>query len=317
MNSINTYKNMSNFTLPQIYFSNQTSRYSSTNFHNSSSQTMMNQSAIPQVLSDSRCQSNDILCDHRHIDFQNSLKLKTHFDTYADNIRNLDKNEFHQNCKQVEIQQTFYKHDTIRSQDNELKARLSLDASTMTDPLTTEELERLGQWEGFAALHSDNRVAEYLTSFREFLKMSPPQEGKRRKGLGDVKIVTSSDGSRLYCCSECLMAYSDKNLLEHHLANHKVARRFICKECGAGLKRKEHLDRHLLSHSITRPYTCEVCSKTFKRNEHLVRHYVIHSGEKTHVCVECGKAFYRRDHLHNHVQGHVAKRLNSIIHAVI
>lgn len=52
--------------------------------------------------------------------------------------------------------------------------------------------------------------------------MSPPQEGKRRQGLGDVRIVTSPDGSRLYCCSECLMAYTDKTVLEHHLANHKV-----------------------------------------------------------------------------------------------
>jgi len=53
--------------------------------------------------------------------------------------------------------------------------------------------------------------------------LSPPQEGKRRQGLGDVRIVTSPDGSRLYCCSECLMAYTDKTVLEHHLAaNHKV-----------------------------------------------------------------------------------------------
>lgn len=52
--------------------------------------------------------------------------------------------------------------------------------------------------------------------------MSPPQEGKRRQGLGDVRIVMSPDGSRLYCCSECLMAYTDKSILENHLANHKV-----------------------------------------------------------------------------------------------
>lgn len=53
----------------------------------------------------------------------------------------------------------------------EIKARISVDVSTMTDPLTIEEQERLGQWEGFAAVQSGNKVAEYLTSLREFLKV--------------------------------------------------------------------------------------------------------------------------------------------------
>ncbi|KAL1453341.1 hypothetical protein WDU94_007483 [Cyamophila willieti] len=220
-------------------------------------------------------------------------------------------------------------------------AKCMIDVSTMTDPLTMEEQERLGQWEGFAAVQSGNKVAEYLTSLRQFLKLTPPGESKKRGGLGDVRIVTSPDGSRLYCCSECQMAYPDKTLLEQHLAQHKVERRFICNICGAGLKRKEHLDRHQLSHSTDRPFTCGACPKTFKRNEHLARHYVTHSGEKhqerpyactacpktfrrnehlarhlvTHfgeknqVCTECGKAFYRRDHLQKHFQGHLTKRL--------
>ncbi|KAL1453342.1 hypothetical protein WDU94_007483 [Cyamophila willieti] len=188
-------------------------------------------------------------------------------------------------------------------------AKCMIDVSTMTDPLTMEEQERLGQWEGFAAVQSGNKVAEYLTSLRQFLKLTPPGESKKRGGLGDVRIVTSPDGSRLYCCSECQMAYPDKTLLEQHLAQHKVERRFICNICGAGLKRKEHLDRHQLSHSTDRPFTCGACPKTFKRNEHLARHYVTHSGEKHQVCTECGKAFYRRDHLQKHFQGHLTKRL--------
>ncbi|CAH0384381.1 unnamed protein product [Bemisia tabaci] len=187
--------------------------------------------------------------------------------------------------------------------------RKMVDAATMTDPLTPEEQERLGQWEGFAAAQSGNKVAEYLTSLRQFLKLSVPNEGRKRQGLGDVRIVTAPDGSRLYCCSECHMAYPDKTLLEQHLASHKVERRFICTICGAGLKRKEHLDRHQLSHSTDRPYTCAACPKTFKRNEHLARHYIIHSGEKGQICTECGKAFYRRDHLQKHTQGHLTKRL--------
>lgn len=51
-------------------------------------------------------------------------------------------------------------------------AKCMIDVSTMTDPLTVEEQERLGQWEGFAAVQSGNKVAEYLTSLRQFLKVS-------------------------------------------------------------------------------------------------------------------------------------------------
>lgn len=51
-------------------------------------------------------------------------------------------------------------------------AKCMIDVSTMTDPLTHEEQERLGQWEGFAAVQSGNKVAEYLTSLRQFLKVS-------------------------------------------------------------------------------------------------------------------------------------------------
>lgn len=123
-----------------------------------------------------------------------------------------------------------------------------------------------------------------------------------------MRIVTSPDGSRLYFCPECHAAYPDKNLLEPHLAAHKIERRFICNVCGAGLKRKEHLDRHQLSHSEERPYSCSVCSKTFKRNEHLSRHSIIHSGLKPQVCNECGKSFYRSDHLRKHLLGHSFQR---------
>lgn len=51
------------------------------------------------------------------------------------------------------------------------KSKFMIDVGTMTDPLTPEEQERLCQWEGFAALQSGNKVAEYLTSLREFLKV--------------------------------------------------------------------------------------------------------------------------------------------------
>lgn len=128
---------------------------------------------------------------------------------------------------------------------------------------------------------------------------------------GEIRLTTALDGSTLYCCPECHMAYPERELLDQHLVVHRLERRFVCDICGAGLKRKEHLDRHKQGHNPDRPYTCSVCLKAFKRNEHLSRHFVIHSGDKTQVCTECGKGFYRKDHLRKHVQSHIAKRLRA------
>ncbi|KAI4480911.1 hypothetical protein M0804_010008 [Polistes exclamans] len=137
-------------------------------------------------------------------------------------------------------------------------------------------------------------------------KKKPPKPKKPKPG--QVSIVTALDGTTLFCCPQCNMAYPEKELLEQHLIGHKIERRFICDICGAGLKRKEHLERHKLGHNPDRPFICSVCMKGFKRKEHLNLHFVIHSGQKTEVCSECGKAFYRKDHLRKHARSHLAKR---------
>ncbi|KAG5671607.1 hypothetical protein PVAND_001800 [Polypedilum vanderplanki] len=138
------------------------------------------------------------------------------------------------------------------------------------------------------------------------LKKKPPKP--KRPKPGQVHIATAIDGTVLFCCPECSMAYAEKESLEQHLAVHKIERRYICDICGAGLKRKEHLERHKLGHNPERPYVCNICMKGFKRKEHLNLHAVIHSGLKTEICNECGKGFYRKDHLRKHVKSHQSKR---------
>lgn len=133
---------------------------------------------------------------------------------------------------------------------------------------------------------------------------------------GQVILATSSDGTTIFCCPECQMAFQEKEQLESHLSTHKIERRFICGICGAGLKRKEHLERHKLGHNPERPFVCGVCRKGFKRREHLNLHAVIHSGIKSEVCNECGKGFYRKDHLRKHTRSHDAKRARDAAMAV-
>lgn len=137
------------------------------------------------------------------------------------------------------------------------------------------------------------------------------KEKKPRPKPGEIRLTTALDGSTLYCCPECHMAYPEKELLEQHLLGHTLERRFVCDICGAGLKRKDHLTRHKQSHNPERPYVCTVCLKAFKRKEQLTLHFVIHSGEKRHVCTECGKGFYRKDHLRKHTRSHIARRVKA------
>ncbi|XP_065342369.1 zinc finger protein 547-like [Cloeon dipterum] len=120
----------------------------------------------------------------------------------------------------------------------------------------------------------------------------------------EIRLTTALDGSTLFCCPECHMAYPEKESLERHIQTHKLDRKFVCDICGAGLKRKDHLTRHKQSHNADRPYVCTICMKAFKRKEHLNLHFIMHSGEKTHICPECGKGFYCKDHLDRHKQGH-------------
>ncbi|KAJ8869895.1 hypothetical protein PR048_028904 [Dryococelus australis] len=134
---------------------------------------------------------------------------------------------------------------------------------------------------------------------------------KKRLRPGEIRMLTALDGSLLFCCPECNVAYPERELLNQHSLSHKLQRRFRCNICDAALKRKEHLDQHMKGHNDDRPFQCTVCSKGFKRNEHLTRHYVIHSGIKDFVCVECGKAFARKDHLHKHTQMHIAKKVKA------
>ncbi|XP_055326626.1 zinc finger protein 347 isoform X2 [Sitodiplosis mosellana] len=146
-------------------------------------------------------------------------------------------------------------------------------------------------------------------------KKKAPKEKKPRPKPGEIRETKALDGSTLYCCPECQMAYPDRSLIEQHVISHAVERRFVCDICNAALKRKDHLTRHKLSHIPDRPHVCNICMKSFKRKEQLTLHIVIHSGEKKHVCQECGKGFYRKDHLRKHTRSHIARRVKSEVSA--
>lgn len=49
----------------------------------------------------------------------------------------------------------------------------------------------------------------------------------KRPKPGQVHIATAIDGTILFCCPECSMAYPEKESLEQHLAVHKIERRYV------------------------------------------------------------------------------------------
>ncbi|XP_049869261.1 adult enhancer factor 1-like [Pectinophora gossypiella] len=163
--------------------------------------------------------------------------------------------------------------------------------------------------------HSPTNTTTTIVGPKKKKKKKAAKEKKPRPKPGEIRLTTALDGSTLYCCPECHMAYPERGLLEQHLVGHTMERRFICDICNAALKRKDHLTRHKQSHNPERPHVCSVCLKAFKRKEQLTLHFVIHSGEKRHICNECGKGFYRKDHLRKHTRSHIARRVKAELSA--
>lgn len=92
-------------------------------------------------------------------------------------------------------------------------------------------------------------------------KVRAVREKKPRPKPGEIRETKALDGSTLFCCPECQMAYPDRSLIEQHVISHAVERRFVCDICNAALKRKDHLTRHKLSHIPDRPHVCNVREK--------------------------------------------------------
>lgn len=56
-------------------------------------------------------------------------------------------------------------------------------------------------------------------------KKKAPKEKKPRPKPGEIRETKALDGSTLYCCPECQMAYPDRSLIEQHVISHAVERR--------------------------------------------------------------------------------------------
>lgn len=97
---------------------------------------------------------------------------------------------------------------------------LSAGGDTTHDQSTEMENSLLGDEEVDEKIEID---ANGKVKKKRKVKKKPPKP--KRPKPGQVHIATALDGTILFCCPECQMAYPEKESLESHLAVHKIERR--------------------------------------------------------------------------------------------
>lgn len=96
----------------------------------------------------------------------------------------------------------------------------SAGGDTTHDQSTEMESSLLGEEEADEKMEID---ANGKVKKKRKIKKKPPKP--KRPKPGQVHIATALDGTILFCCPECQMAYPEKESLESHLAVHKIERR--------------------------------------------------------------------------------------------
>lgn len=77
------------------------------------------------------------------------------------------------------------------------------------------------------------------TTTKKKKKKKTPKEKKPKPKAGEIRLKFALDGSMLFVCPECQVAYPEKEILDQHMVGHQsLERRFVCEICNAALKRK-------------------------------------------------------------------------------
>nr|XP_019559839.2 zinc finger protein 557-like [Aedes albopictus]XP_019559841.2 zinc finger protein 557-like [Aedes albopictus] len=119
-------------------------------------------------------------------------------------------------------------------------------------------------------------------------------------GLKDHEMTHT--GEKVFQCSKCPKAYSNRNTYRKHVASHEMpADKYKCEICGVTLKSLHGLRRHTLQHTGERPHRCPHCPATFAVPAGLKCHLFTHADEKTQECPICKKQFKRQVEVKRHL----------------
>ena len=119
----------------------------------------------------------------------------------------------------------------------------------------------------------------------------------------------------LFNCSECCAAFTTKEFLESHKAEHQKLH--VCSRCGMAFTSRSFLSRHRVQMHPKNPtstdekervFACDVCGTKFYQQSDLKRHMLGHTGEKPFKCVQCETGFTRMSSLNKHMRIHTGEK---------
>ncbi|CAG9796066.1 unnamed protein product [Diatraea saccharalis] len=165
------------------------------------------------------------------------------------------------------------------------------------------------------------KTFEYQNLLLSHYNMEHNKKNKGRNIKDNFKIISSSNGTLMFGCTECNKEYENKKSVIRHLRAHVNERPFICKLCGRTYKTASEIVRHSRAHNGTRlfcsqqcgystvylgalkehekrhnktefKYKCEKCDKGFQVKTWYEQHQNVHTGSKPFVCDICGATFH-------------------------
>lgn len=145
----------------------------------------------------------------RNVSLQPYLKLNTDGikkELFSEALAQLQMNGDNNNV--ISINNNFNADSSNLSEQNDM------DSSQTTEINEDEHEEKEGASVSSGKSKKKNR------------KMKKKTPKPKRVKPGQVHIATAIDGTILFCCPECQMAYPEKESLESHLAVHKIDRRY-------------------------------------------------------------------------------------------
>ncbi|XP_017302873.1 zinc finger protein OZF-like [Diaphorina citri] len=116
-------------------------------------------------------------------------------------------------------------------------------------------------------------------------------------------------------CEFCSRIFTKKELLQSHLAVHKIGKNYECYYCRKTYCHKPNLTIHIQNVHLKselekrtailkREFICDVCGKSYVRKSGLTDHHrKEHQGGKP-VCTICGKMLIDKRSLANHMNAH-------------
>lgn len=115
-------------------------------------------------------------------------------------------------------------HQFLKFNTETIKREAQIESSPLNSSVVSDETqsEQSAIMEQMDETEVETASVKKEKKKRKYKKKPPKPKAPKP---GQVHIATALDGTVLYCCPECQMAYPEKENLEQHLSVHKIERR--------------------------------------------------------------------------------------------